>query len=145
MPLLLHSLFLLRTLSFLFTIAFHFESFIYFFKSPFLVLIQTQYNARAECRSIANFAINICLIRKEKTSNVVTVFLDHYKTIKHKRFYASEKLQLLFLFCLFKKAMSNKCKPIFFINICCIFGPAFGCCAPQTLVKIFIFSTFYGD
>ena len=71
--------------------------------------------------SIANFAINICLVRKEKTSEVVTVFLDHNKKIKHKRFYASEKLQLLYLFCLFKKATCNKCKPIFFRNGCCIF------------------------
>ena len=26
---------------------------------------------------------------------------------------------------------------------CCIFPPAFGCCAPQRLVKIVIFSVFY--
>ena len=26
---------------------------------------------------------------------------------------------------------------------CCIFPPAFGCCAPQTLVEIVIFSIFY--
>ena len=30
----------------------------------------------------------------------------------------------------------------FGIQPCCIFQPAFGCCAPQTLVKILIFSVF---
>ena len=33
--------------------------------------------------------------------------------------------------------LSPTCK-----DFCCIFQPAFGCCAPQTLVKIVIFSVF---
>ena len=32
----------------------------------------------------------------------------------------------------------------FWLCVCCIFWPAFGCCAPKTLVKICIFNVFGG-
>ena len=38
----------------------------------------------------------------------------------------------------YNKRVSSK----LYDNGCCIFRPAFGCCAPQTLVEIFIFSIF---
>ena len=109
-------------------------------------------NVHARFSSLLSSFLRKCTSRVSLSLSGVTT-QQEFKV--QSNLFSSYLFPFLFYYCLLVFLRRCKCKCIYFVenlkhryfylkigHICCIFRPAFGCCACQTLVKIVIFSIF---